>query len=56
MTTEKNYSVKDRTFNAVLQQVLLGRTGRPVIGWSARGRERAFGLAPAWFGVAIGAS
>ena len=28
-----------RSFNAVSQQALLPRTGRPVIGWSARGRE-----------------
>jgi hypothetical protein len=36
---------RDMTFNAVLQQALLGRTGRPVIGWSAGGAGRAFGLA-----------
>ena len=32
---------KDRKFNGGLQPVLLRRTGRPVIGWSARGREEA---------------
>ena len=46
---------KDRTFNAVLQPVLLRRTGRSVIGWSAWGREGAFGLGPAGFWMAVGA-
>ena len=33
--------------HAVLQPVLLRRTGRLVIGWSAWGREGAFGLSAA---------
>jgi len=45
---------KDRTFNAVLQPVLLRRTGRSVTGWDAWRREGAFGLAPAG-GGAVGA-
>jgi hypothetical protein len=47
--------IKDRTFNGVLQLVLLRRTGRSVIGWSAWRQEGAFGLAPAGLWVAVGA-
>ena len=41
-------------FNAVLQLVRLGRTGRSVIGWSVWRREGAFGLAPVGLWVAVG--
>jgi hypothetical protein len=46
---------KGRNFNSSLQQVLLRRTGRPVVGWSGRGRTSEFGLTPAGFRVGVGA-
>jgi hypothetical protein len=40
--------------NAVVQQVLLRQTGRPVMGWSrAEGGKRAFGQARAGLRVAV---
>jgi hypothetical protein len=37
---------KDRKFNGSLQQVLLLRTGRPVVGWSERGWAEGFRADP----------
>lgn len=51
---EIGVTFKDSNFNAVLQQAPSGRTGRPVMGWSARGWEGPVRRAPAWFWVAVG--